>query len=329
MTELKEVAHRDPIVNLLAQYKGAIKSVLPKHLTPERIMRIAYNAVQRTPKLRDCTHTSLINSIIEVSKRGLDIGYTAHIIPYGKEAVFICDYKGFIDLAHRSGQINAFRFKPVYAKDEFDYQEGTDPWIKHKPYRGDDRGSLVAAYAVVTYKHGGFDFEVIEQADADAIKKRSPGAKTKDSPWNTEDEWTMWCKSAVRRLVKRVPQSPDLQQVAYLDEMAEAGLKQEFEDAIDAEFATAPPSTEDVEKQIDGLQDEGKVDSISDIKDAKKDARQQIIELVKDSFDEDLIKKAKAELKFATGAGTWPSTQDGVKRLFDKCQELFEKEGGK
>lgn len=321
MSEEKAVAHKDPIVNLLTQYKGAIKSVLPKHLTPERVLRIAYNAVQRTPKLRECTHTSLINAIIEVSKRGLDIGYTAHIIPYGKEAVFICDYKGFIDLAHRSGQINAFRFKPVYGKDDFSYQEGTDPWIKHKPHRGEDRGPLVAAYAVVSYKHGGFDFEVIEQADAEAIKKRSPGARTKDSPWNNEDEWTMWCKSAVRRLVKRVPQSPDLQAVAYLDEMAEAGMKQEFEDAIDAEFAEEKPTTEEIDEQINNLAEKkGEV-----VEQLHPDPRRQAIEMVKDAFDADTIKKAKAQLKFATGASTWPPSVTGVTKIFDLCQEIEER----
>ncbi|MHC4397808.1 MAG: recombinase RecT [Planctomycetota bacterium] len=294
MTE-KALTHKDPIVSLLSQYKGAIKSVLPKHLTPERVLRIAYMAVQRTPKLRDCTHASLINAIIEVSKQGLEIGRTAHIIPFKREAVFICDYK-----------------------------YGTDPWIKHKPYRKEDRGNLVAAYAVTHYKHGGFDFEVIEKADAEAIKKRSPGAKTKDSPWNTEDEWTMWCKSAVRRLVKRVPQSPELQRAAYLDEMAEGGMKQEFEDAIDAEFAEAPPSTEEIEGEIDKLGEE-KGETVEKI---TKDPRSQTIELIKDTFSEAIITKAKKDLSFATGKGAWPTTQSGAKKLFDKCQELFEKVGG-
>ncbi|NIP32844.1 recombinase RecT [Candidatus Saccharibacteria bacterium] len=321
MTDEKAVAHKDPIVNLLTQYKGAIKSVLPKHLTPERVLRIAYNAVQRTPKLRECTHTSLINSIIEVSKRGLEIGYTAHIIPYGKEAVFIADYKGFIDLAHRSGQINSFAFHPVYKNDEFRYRYGTDPHIAHVPCRDKDRDELVAAYAVVHFKHGGFDFEVIERADAEAIKKRSPGARTKDSPWNNEDEWTMWCKSAVRRLAKRVPQSPDLQAVAYLDEMAEAGMKQEFEDAIDAEFEEEKPSTEEIDEQLNNLA-EGKGEVVEKL---TKDPRAQVIEMVKDSFDADVIKKAKKELKFATGANSWPPSVTGVTKIFDLCQEIVER----
>ena len=225
----KEVMKRDPIYELLSTYKSAIKNVLPKHLTPERILRVAYTAIHRTPKLRECTHESIINAVLEISMLGLDIGRTAHIVPFGKEATFICDYKGFIDLAHRSDRIEAFTFKPVYEQDDFEYMEGTSRYIKHKPYRGIDRGELVAAYSIVFFKHGGYDFDVVEAPDIAATKRFSPGAKRSDSPWNKKDlEWTMWCKTAVRRLAKRVPQSPELQRAAYLEELAEAGLKQDI-----------------------------------------------------------------------------------------------------
>lgn len=229
--ETKEVMKRDPIYDLLTTYKTAIKNVLPKHLTAERILRIAYTAIHRSPKLRDCTHESIINAVLEVSMLGLDIGRTAHIIPFGREAVFIPDYKGYIDLAHRSERIEAFTFKPVYEQDDFQYEEGTSRFIKHKPYRGVDRGGLVAAYSIVFFKHGGFDFEVVEAPDIVATKKFSPAvrANKKDSPWLIEDlEWTMWCKTAVRRLAKRVPQSPEFQRAAYLEELAESGLSQDI-----------------------------------------------------------------------------------------------------
>lgn len=235
MTEAKDIVKKaDPIYELLGQYKNAIKNVLPSHVTPERMLRVAYTVIQKNPKLRECSKASLVNCVLEASMLGLEIGRTAHIVPYKVRGVpvatFIPDYKGFIDLAHRSNRIESFPFKPVYANDDFEYSEGTTRYIKHKPHRGDDRGDLVAAYAIVFFKHGGYDFEVVEQPDIDAIKRMSPGARMSDSPWNKPDlEWTMWCKTAVRRLAKRVPQSPELQRAAYLEEMAEAGLKQDFQ----------------------------------------------------------------------------------------------------
>lgn len=255
MSEIKDLSEKpkDSIYELLARNKVAIQSVLPKHLTPERLLRVAYTAIQRSPKLRQCTEKSLVNAILELSVLGLEIGRTGHIVPFGKEAVFIPDYKGYIDLAHRSDRIESFPFKPVYANDEFEYQEGTTRYIRHIPCKTGNRGALVAAYATCFFKHGGFDFEVVWRPDIDATKKVSPGAKTSDSPWNKPDqEWTMWCKTAVRRLAKRIPQSPELQKAAYHEEMAEAGLKQDIDyldDTIDipVDFDKTTPEGTDIE----------------------------------------------------------------------------------
>ena len=250
----KEVAPRDPIYELLGAYKTAVKNVIPEHLSAEKILRVAYMAIKRT-KLRECTRESIINAVMEVSILGLDIGRTAHIIPFKREAVFIPDYKGYIDLAHRSGRIEAFTFKPVYEQDDFHYEEGTSRHIKHKPYRGADRGPLVAAYSIVFFKHGGFDFEVVEIADIEATKRFSPAVRAgkKDSPWLVKDmEWTMWCKTAVRRLAKRVPQSPEFQRAAHLEELHEAGLSQDLQyvsKTIDIEpFTGAQDLTKKIEE---------------------------------------------------------------------------------
>lgn len=267
----------DPIMELIKQYQGSIANVLPGHMKAETVVRMAFNAVYKTPKLRECTKASLVNCILEASMLGLDIGRTAHIVPYGKTATFIPDYKGFIDLAHRSDRIQSFPFKPVYEKDLFEYEEGTTRYIRHKPFKGKGRGPLIAAYATVFFKHGGFDFEVVEQADIDAVKKRSPGARMKDSPWNQPDlEWTMWCKTAVRRLAKRVPQSPDLQRAAYLEEMAEAGLRQDIDhakDIIDLEPLPTDALTDALQDNIKDKPEPGKLAEILDIEPKKEEPK--------------------------------------------------------
>ena len=247
MTENQQtfsIEKKDPVYDMLTKYQQAIKSVLPSHLKPERMLRVAHTMIYRVPKLKECTPVSLINAVIDISMKGLEIGSTAHIIPFKREATVIYDYKGLIELAHRSGQINSFPFKAVYQNDFFDVMEGTDRWIKHQPAKS-DRGSLIAAYAVANFKHGGFDFEVVYPVDIEAIKKRAPGANYSDSPWNQLDlEWTMWCKTAVRRLAKRIPQSPELQSAVQLEDRVEAGLSQDIghiaTDAIDVDYKEMP-----------------------------------------------------------------------------------------
>ena len=270
MAEQKSLTIKeDPIYSLLVKYQSAIASVLPKHLTPERMVGIAHKMIHRTPKLKECTALSLINAVIEISILGLEVGRTAHIIPFKNEATVIVDYKGFIELAHRSNQVASFPFKPVYEHDIFEYEEGTSRYIKHKPAR-EKRGELVAAYAIVNYKTGGFDFEVVLPEDIEATRKKAPGAKKMDSPWNKPDEvWTMWCKTAVRRLAKRIPQCPELQKAAYLEEIVEAGLKQNISHVtngfIDADFKAMekteqePVKKEDVTKKLDALKKQGQV----------------------------------------------------------------------
>jgi recombination protein RecT len=247
------------------KYKETIAQVLPAHLTPEKALRLASTVIFRSPKLQQCTPVSLINAVIEISRLGLDIGRTAHIVPFGREAVMITDYKGEIQLAYNSGQITSYPVKAVYANDEFDYQEGTDRWIKHKPAHK-DRGELVAAYAIINFVSGGYDFEVVHKEDAEAAKRVAPAGKSKDSPWNKPDqEHWMWIKTAVHRLSKRIPQSPELQRVIQLESQVEAGLKQEIDHVIEAEFTAesvpeagkeATDKKDAVRKKLEGMNGE-------------------------------------------------------------------------
>lgn len=266
MSENKEVVKQDPIMNLLQRYKSSIAGVLPQHLTPERMINIAHKAIYRSPKLTQCTPLSLINSIIEVSKLGLEVGRTAHLVPFKDQATVIIDYKGMIELAHRSVKVASLPMKAVYENDFFEYAEGTTRYIKHTPAK-EKRGKIIAAYAIVNFKGGGFDFEVVLPEDIAIIKKRSAGARKSDSPWNTDDEPMMWCKSAMRRIAKRIPQCPELQKAAYLDELAEAGIKQGIDhiaDTIDADFSEVPKPEQvvdaekvkcDINKKLAGLKE--------------------------------------------------------------------------
>lgn len=216
------------VAGFLKNNMRAIQSVLPQHITPERMMRIAHSAISRNPKLLQCTEASLINGILEASILGLEIGdkrglaslspfYNKHIGAY--EATLMVQYQGKIELAYRSPQVSHFSAHAVFEKDEFDYKYGLDYHLEHRPYKGkESRGELVAAYAIIQYKDGGRDFEVIHYADAMNAKERSPSKHKKDSPWNNKmDEPAMWVKTAIHRLAKRVPQCPDLHMAAKFE----------------------------------------------------------------------------------------------------------------
>lgn len=217
------------VVGLLEQMKGEIARCLPKHLTPERMTRIALTELRKTPKLQECDPMSFIAAIMQASQLGLEPGImgSCYLIPFynnklGKyECTFMPGYRGFLDLARRSGQIVSLVARAVYENDEFSYEFGLKEDIKHKPCM-DNKGSLIAVYAVALLKDGGHQFDVMSKSEVDTIRATS---KSKDSgPWVSHYE-EMAKKTVLRRLFKWLPCSVEMQKAVSLDEQQENGMQ--------------------------------------------------------------------------------------------------------
>ncbi len=253
-TERKSMmmANQKSVMGLLEQMKGEIARCLPKHLTPERMARIAMTELRKTPKLQECDPMSFIAAIMQASQLGLEPGIlgSCYLIPFnnnqtGKvECTFMPGYRGFLDLARRSGQIISLVARAVYSNDEFSYEFGLKENLIHKPAMN-DRGELVAVYAVALLKDGGHQFDVMSRKDVDIIKNQS---KSKNNgPWVTHYE-EMAKKTVLRKLFKWLPCSVEMQKAVSLDELQEAGIQnikasasEEFDiDFIDHETGEVP-----------------------------------------------------------------------------------------
>jgi recombination protein RecT len=246
------VANQNSVAGLLEKMKGEIARCLPKHLTPERMARIAMTELRKTPKLQECDPLSFIAAIMQASQLGLEPGIlgSCYLIPFnnnqtGKvECTFMPGYRGFLDLARRSGQIVSLVARAVYANDEFSYEFGLKEDLTHKPAMN-ERGELVAVYAVAILKDGGHQFDVMSKKDVDLIKNQS---KSKNNgPWVTHYE-EMAKKTVLRKLFKWLPCSVEMQKAVSLDELQEAGIQnikaaasEEFDiDFIDHETGEVP-----------------------------------------------------------------------------------------
>ena len=293
MTKELTVQEQGTVKQLLSNNIKAIKSVLPKHLTPERMLRVAYTTIVQNPKLARCNQLSLINGVIGASVIGLEIGGPlglAHLLPYKGEATLIIDYKGLIELMYKSPQVKNVSAQPVYKRDDFKYAYGTDPFIEHVRFDNGNRGELIYAYCIVFFVNGGFEFEVVNREDAMAAREKSPAKDSDFSPWNKpEDEWTMWVKTAVRRISKRIPKSPELQRAINIDTAADEGKN--IKDVIEADFEVVA----DDNKETTSSGDEKKNDSPegkpkAEAPKPKNDEESRIIkgyEMVKDDFTEE------------------------------------------
>lgn len=222
--------------------KSAIAAVLPKHVTPERLMKIAMHAIRTTPSLQECSVKSLLGAVVQSSQLGLEpntvLGH-AYLVPYKNrksgttEAQFIPGYKGLIDLARRSGQIESIAAHAVHAADEFEFSYGLNESLTHKPAMTGDRGDIIAFYAIAKLKGGGHAFEVMPRADVDAVM-RSTQSKGAWGPW--KDHYAeMGRKTVIRRLAKYLPLSIEFATAAALDGQADAG-EQNMAGVIDGDF---------------------------------------------------------------------------------------------
>ncbi len=186
--------------------KAKMAEVLPKYLTPERMVRIALLAVARQPKLLECTPESIALALLTASQLGLEPnGRDAHLVPYGKDCQLIPDYKGLIQLAYRSGQVASMSAKAVHKTDRFAYEFGTDERLLHVPSMEKEPGPLIAAWAMAKLKTGRPVFVVLSPND---VANRKKSAQT-DKIWAKYPD-AMWAKSAVRELAKWIPQQPEL-----------------------------------------------------------------------------------------------------------------------
>jgi recombination protein RecT len=237
---------------MIRQLMPKVKDLLPKHLTPERMMRVSLNAMVRNPKLLQCSTLSVCNAIVTCSEFGLEpntpLGL-AHIIPYGNVATFQIGYPGLLELAHRSGRVEFDVPQCVHEHDTFEYSLGLKPDLKHIPNRT-QRGDVIGYYAVARVQ--GSDtpkFVYMSRADVEAHARRfSKAYAQKGGPWETNFD-AMAKKTAMIALCKWLPRSIEgaLEKAIAIDTAADQGIDPRSMglDAIDVDGASEPVSKAD------------------------------------------------------------------------------------
>ncbi len=220
-TEIAKQAEK-PLVAMLAKYQGQIEAVLPKHMTPTRVLKMIVGAINKTPALLNCTPMSVINAVLTASMLGLEIGPgQAYLVPFGKECTLLIDYRGKIDLAIRSGKVTDIDLEVVYSREKFRiYRDETgtkriehEPMYyrigengEHFPITEKDRGVPIGAYAFAVMKEGPPKIVFMPAIDIDAIRNKS---RQKDgAPWK-DNTMEMWKKTVAHRICKTLPMSAE------------------------------------------------------------------------------------------------------------------------
>jgi len=197
-----------------------LQAVLPKvGITRDRMLKLVFSALNQTPKLLECTPMSLYNSMIQSASLGLEpntpLGH-AYLVPFKGRVQLIVGYKGYISLAARTGSISKISAHIVQDGDIFEYEYGTDEFLRHVP-RG--IGKATHAYAIAWLKGGEPQFEVMTLAEIESARTRS--ASSASGPWVTD--WEMMArKTPIRKLFHYLPLSAEAARAVSIDERNEA-----------------------------------------------------------------------------------------------------------
>lgn len=199
-------------------YQGEIAKALPSVMTPERFARIVTTAVTNNPKLAQCTPQSFVGAMLNSAQLGLEPNTSlgqAYLIPYGRQCQFQIGYRGLIDLAFRTGEVKSITAEVVCENDEFEYELGLEPKLKHIPSKT-NRGKPIFYYAVFKLKNGGEGFKVMSKEEIDE-HARKYSKNYNGGIWSKEfDE--MAKKTVLKKLLKYMPLKTEFVRAVAQDE---------------------------------------------------------------------------------------------------------------
>ena len=246
--EVAKAAKNKTIKDYIRAMEGEIAKALPSVMTPERFTRITLSALSSNPDLQGTTPASFLGAMMTAAQLGLEpntpLGQ-AYLIPYKNKGTLECQfqlgYRGMIDLAYRSGEVQIIQAHIVYANDKFDFSFGIDPKLNHVPALG-ERGEATHVYAMFRTKDGGYGFDVMTIDDVRRhASKYSKSYSSSYSPWHTNFE-EMAKKTVLKRVLKYAPLKSDFARAVAAD----GSIKTE----IDSDMLDVTPKMIEVDGEV-------------------------------------------------------------------------------
>lgn len=214
-----------PPDEIARQLRGnqALAKMVADSMGIERFTEAALQLLKQ-PGLAACTQESVLGGLLKAAMfnfrlspelgqcwlvpRKINIG-TKEKPVWAQVAVFQIGYKGWIELAFRSGEVESFDSAVVWSGDIFDFEQGSTPFLKYKPcpdpYR---KGQKTHVWASATMRSGRVVFHVVDIAEIERHRMLSDtqiswneGARRKEVAANPVGIWG----AHYDQMAKRVP----------------------------------------------------------------------------------------------------------------------------
>ena len=247
--------------DLLEKYRHQIAVALPRHVTPERMIRVALTAVSQSEKLQKCDPFTICGCVVQASLMGLEPSSVlgeCFLVPFwnkranrgkgGYEAQLVVGYQGKIKLVSNTGELLGVRAAVVRQHDEFEFDDGIDPFVRHRYFHLKDRGPVVGYWAGARLKNGFTSVVYMTVAEIEEHRDRFAMTRSKEGGvfglWMEHPE-SMALKTVIHKCLKYVPKSAVLRTAWALDEAVEAGIPQKF--SVDIPIELQPAGADDAD----------------------------------------------------------------------------------
>lgn len=228
----QELAHRAElpagpkgVLELIDRNEVELGKLLGPDLSVEAFRTAAMTYLRLSPKLWECNPYSVVGGLRQGAQLGFQLGPLGlfYLVPFKTEAVFIVGYRGFVELAYRSGLVKDLSAELVYEGDPFKVTKGTSPKIVHEDAGAPGERPIVAAYAVARLRTGGTVSKVIYEDDWEAARQASALGRKNEGLW-AEHRPAAIRKTAIRRLEPLLPKTPALASAFVADETRQPAM---------------------------------------------------------------------------------------------------------
>lgn len=223
--------------DFMERYKGQIALALPKHISADRMVRLAMTSFSQNAALQRCDMHSIFASVVIAAQLGLEIGVggQGYLVPYKGKATFVPGWQGLVDLVSRAGRATVWT-GAVYRGDKFDWALGDNPFVKHQPESdGDSWRDITHVYAIG--RVNGSQYPVIEVWTMDrAVRHLNKFNKVGANHYALKDDgqnMEMYArKVALLQVLKYMPKSVEVVRAMEVAQAVDSGKDFTFDGEV-------------------------------------------------------------------------------------------------